>query len=190
MRVVGVGTNLLVRDAGVSGRPSFDRGGVLQSNGRGKKREGRRWSESLFTDQRASLAGLAGFETLVGITATVGGTLRFNAGDRSGEIADSLVSRRGHRFERKVVVREAGRHPLRRKRERSRRSRRAERRVRAARRPGCDREADAASVDQSQGRSAFESPGGSSSVQESTGTNGGALTGSQAWCGLAWALTG
>src|SRR4029077_19459767 len=39
----------------------------------------------------AAMAGLAGFEALVGITATVGGALKFNAGDRSGEIADHLT---------------------------------------------------------------------------------------------------
>ena len=34
---------------------------------------------------------LAGFETLVGIVATLGGALRCNAGDRSGEIADHVT---------------------------------------------------------------------------------------------------
>ena len=54
----------------------------------------------------ASIAGLAGFETLVGITATVGGALRYNAGDRSGEMADSLVRVEVIDLQGKIVVRE------------------------------------------------------------------------------------
>jgi UDP-N-acetylmuramate dehydrogenase len=91
-RVIGVGTNLLVRDEGVSGvvvrltAPEFTsvtvRGKAVKAGG----------GATLFALIRAAAsAGLAGFETLVGITATVGGALRFNAGDRSGEIADHLV---------------------------------------------------------------------------------------------------
>jgi UDP-N-acetylmuramate dehydrogenase len=38
----------------------------------------------------AARSGLAGFETLIGITATIGGALRCNAGDRAGEIADHV----------------------------------------------------------------------------------------------------
>jgi UDP-N-acetylmuramate dehydrogenase len=92
LRVLGVGTNLLVRDTGVPGAvirmtsPDFTQVNV---NGKAVKAGG---GASLFSlISAASLAGLAGFETLVGITATVGGALRFNAGDKSGEIADHLV---------------------------------------------------------------------------------------------------
>jgi UDP-N-acetylmuramate dehydrogenase len=93
VRVLGGGCNILVRDEGV-------RGVVL------------RLSESAFTQvtvdgQRvhagtgASLSalisaaarhGLAGLETLVGIPGSVGGALRCNAGDRSGEIGQFVRS--------------------------------------------------------------------------------------------------
>jgi UDP-N-acetylmuramate dehydrogenase len=92
LRVLGVGTNLIVRDEGVRGlvvrltAPEFTQ---VTVNGKAVKAGGGATLYSLI--RAASLAGLAGFETLVGITATVGGALRFNAGDRSGEIADHLV---------------------------------------------------------------------------------------------------
>jgi UDP-N-acetylmuramate dehydrogenase len=91
-RVIGVGTNLLVRDEGVSGvvvrltAPEFT---AVSVSGKSVKAGGGATLFSLIN--AATTAGLAGFETLVGITATVGGALRFNAGDRSGEIADHLV---------------------------------------------------------------------------------------------------
>ena len=92
LRVLGVGTNLLVRDEGVTGvvvrltAPEFI---TVTVTGRAVKAGGGATLFSLIA--AAATAGLAGFETLVGITATVGGALRFNAGDRSGEIADHLV---------------------------------------------------------------------------------------------------
>lgn len=87
LRVLGSGCNVLVKDEGV-------RGAVLRLN------------EPAFTpvavEERRVLAGtgaslsslisqaarhsLAGLETLVGIPGTVGGALRCNAGDRSGDI--------------------------------------------------------------------------------------------------------
>jgi UDP-N-acetylmuramate dehydrogenase len=92
LRVLGVGTNLVVRDEGVRGvvvrltAPEFTRVAV---NGKAVRAGGGATLYSLI--RAAAQAGLAGFETLVGITATVGGALRFNAGDRSGEIADHLA---------------------------------------------------------------------------------------------------
>jgi UDP-N-acetylmuramate dehydrogenase len=92
LRVLGVGTNLLVRDEGVTGvvvrltAPEFI---TVTVTGKAVKAGGGATLFSLIA--AAATAGLAGFETLVGITATVGGALRFNAGDRSGEIADHLV---------------------------------------------------------------------------------------------------
>jgi UDP-N-acetylmuramate dehydrogenase len=109
MRVLGVGTNLLVRDAGVSGAivrmtaPDFVQ---VHVNGKSVKAGG---GASLFSMiSAASLAGLAGFETLVGITATVGGALRFNAGDKSGEIADHLVRVEVITTAGKIATRERG----------------------------------------------------------------------------------
>lgn len=91
-RVLGEGTNLLIRDEGVAGAvvrltaPEFTAvtvdGKTVTAGG------GAKLSQLIDTACRANLAG---FETLVGITATVGGAVRCNAGDRSGEIADTLV---------------------------------------------------------------------------------------------------
>ena len=86
LRVLGIGTNIVVRDEGVPGvvirltAPEFTRVNVT---GKTVKSGGGATVYSLIS--AATLAGLAGFETLVGITATVGGALRFNAGDRSGD---------------------------------------------------------------------------------------------------------
>src|SRR4051794_11282015 len=109
LRVLGIGTNLLVRDEGVQGvivrmvAPEFSDVSVA---GRTVKAGG--GATLLALIRAATSAGLAGFETLVGITATVGGALRFNAGDRSGEIADYLtrvevIDRSG-----KIITRQRG----------------------------------------------------------------------------------
>lgn len=109
LRVLGVGTNLLVRDEGVGGvvvrltPPEFT---AVTVSGKTVKAGG---GASLFSlISAATMAGLAGFETLVGITATVGGALRFNAGDRSGEIADHLVRVEVIDATGRVVVRQRG----------------------------------------------------------------------------------
>jgi UDP-N-acetylmuramate dehydrogenase len=109
LRVLGVGTNLLVRDTGVSGAvvrmTAADFTQVIV-NGKTVKAGG---GASLFSlISAASLAGLAGFETLVGITATLGGALRFNAGDKSGEIADHFVRVEVINPAGKIAVRERG----------------------------------------------------------------------------------
>jgi UDP-N-acetylmuramate dehydrogenase len=107
LRVLGVGTNLVVRDQGVSGvvvRMTASDFTHVQVNGKSVKAGGGASLYSLIN--AASLVGLAGFETLVGITATVGGALRFNAGDRSGEIADHLVRVEVITSAGKIVVRE------------------------------------------------------------------------------------
>ncbi|HLW63975.1 MAG TPA: UDP-N-acetylmuramate dehydrogenase [Gemmataceae bacterium] len=87
VRVLGVGSNVLVRDAGVNGivlrliSPAFSKIGV----------EGRKVRAGGGADLAAVIAAaakhhLAGLETLVGISATIGGAVRVNAGDRTGEI--------------------------------------------------------------------------------------------------------
>jgi UDP-N-acetylmuramate dehydrogenase len=109
LRVLGVGTNLLVRDEGVSGvvirmtAPEFT---SVSVEGKTVNAGGGATLFSLIS--AAATAGLAGFETLVGITATVGGALRFNAGDRSGEIADHLVRVEVIDRTGKIVVRQRG----------------------------------------------------------------------------------
>ena len=106
-RVLCGGINLLVRDEGVKGvvvrmtAPEFT---FVTVTGKTLKAGG---GASLYSViAAASGAGLAGFETLVGIPATLGGALRFNAGDRSGEIADHLVRAEVIDSTGRVVVRE------------------------------------------------------------------------------------
>jgi len=87
VRVLGVGSNVLVRDEGVKGivlrltEPAFTK---IEVSGRTVRAGGGTSLAALISE--ASRQGLAGLETLVGIAATVGGALRWNAGDRSGEI--------------------------------------------------------------------------------------------------------
>src|SRR5262249_51734904 len=87
LRVLGNGCNLLIRDEGVRGavlrlsQPAFTQVAV---EGR-RVRAGAGACLSALISQAARHA-LAGLETLVGIQGTVGGSLRCNVGDRSGEI--------------------------------------------------------------------------------------------------------
>ena len=87
LRVLGGGCNLLVRDEGVRGavlrlsKPAFTE--VTVEDRRVKAGAGASLSALISEAARHALAGL---ETLVGIHGTVGGSLRINVGDRSGEI--------------------------------------------------------------------------------------------------------
>ncbi|WP_145296021.1 UDP-N-acetylmuramate dehydrogenase [Planctopirus ephydatiae] len=93
VRVLGGGSNLLVRDEGVSGavikltHEAFQHikiegttlvagGGALLSN----------------AISQAVKASLAGFENLAGIPGTIGGALRGNAGGRNGDIGQYVSS--------------------------------------------------------------------------------------------------
>lgn len=90
--VIGVGSNLLVRDGGVPG--------VTIRLGRGlanittQDREVRVGAGALdrIVSLAAAGAGVAGLEFLSGIPGTVGGSLRMNAGAYGTEIKDVLVS--------------------------------------------------------------------------------------------------
>jgi UDP-N-acetylmuramate dehydrogenase len=88
LRVLGGGCNVLARDEGVKGvvlrlsEPAFTQVAV-QGNG---VTAGTGAAVSALISQ-AARHGLAGLETLVGIPGTVGGALRCNAGDRSGDIS-------------------------------------------------------------------------------------------------------
>jgi UDP-N-acetylmuramate dehydrogenase len=87
LRVLGAGCNVLVRDEGVRGvvlrltAPAF-----TQVSVQGKSvTAGTGATVSALISQAARHA-LGGLETLIGIPGTVGGALRCNAGDRSGDI--------------------------------------------------------------------------------------------------------
>jgi UDP-N-acetylmuramate dehydrogenase len=87
LRVLGRGCNVLVRDEGVRGavlrlaEPAFTH---IAVDGR-RVRAGTGAAVAALIAQ-AARHGLAGLETLVGIPGSVGGALRCNAGDRSGDI--------------------------------------------------------------------------------------------------------
>ena len=87
LRVLGSGCNLLVRDEGVPGvvlrlhEPAFT---AITVEGK-RVRAGTGAAVSAIISESAR-HGLAGLETLVGIPGTVGGALRCNAGDRTGDI--------------------------------------------------------------------------------------------------------
>lgn len=94
LTVIGVGSNLLVRDGGVPG--------VVVRLGRGfteiaaDETEIRAGAAAL--DANVALAsqqaGIAGLEFLAGVPGTIGGALRMNAGAFGGEISDVFVSAR------------------------------------------------------------------------------------------------
>jgi len=101
-RVLGGGNNVLVRDEGVAGvvvrlsAPEFTQ--VTVDGKRVRAAGGASLSSVISTSARH---GLAGLETLVGIRGTLGGVLRHNVGERSGEIAQFLrrvevLDRRGN----------------------------------------------------------------------------------------------
>src|SRR4051812_43907361 len=87
IRVLGSGCNMLIRDEGVSGAvlrlsaPVFNE--ITVEGNRVRAGTGVSVSALISATARHCLAGL---ETLVGIPGTVGGALRTNAGDRSGDI--------------------------------------------------------------------------------------------------------
>src|SRR5438876_4515346 len=91
VRMLGGGFNLLVRDDPVPGAvvrltaPAFTK---IEGNG---KRIVAGGGGQLFELIAFSVRqGLAGLETLVGIRGTVGGSVRCNVGDRSGEIGQAV----------------------------------------------------------------------------------------------------
>jgi UDP-N-acetylmuramate dehydrogenase len=91
VRMLGAGHNLLVRDDPVSGAvvrltaPAFS---MIEWDG---KRITAGGGGALFDLIAFSVRqGLTGLETLVGLRGTVGGSVRCNVGDKSGEIAQSV----------------------------------------------------------------------------------------------------
>ena len=91
LTVIGVGSNLLVRDGGVPG--------VVVRLGRGfaaiEARDGAVDCGAAALDLNVALfardAGLAGLEFLSGIPGTIGGALRMNAGAYGREVSDVLL---------------------------------------------------------------------------------------------------
>lgn len=91
LRMLGGGYNLLVRDGAIAGavvRLQGDAFAGLERDGRVVRAAG---GAQLFDLLAYSLkAGLGGLETLIGIRGTVGGSVRCNVGDRTGEIGSCV----------------------------------------------------------------------------------------------------
>ncbi len=90
--VIGVGSNLLVRDGGVPGvTVRLGRGFAEITVEHGEVRAGAGALDRIVA-LAAAEAGLGGFEFLSGVPGTIGGALRMNAGAYGREIKDVLVS--------------------------------------------------------------------------------------------------
>jgi UDP-N-acetylmuramate dehydrogenase len=94
--VVGVGSNLIVRDGGMPGvvirlspRAFGDTGAEGDVVSAGAAALDKRVAET------AAAAGIGGFEFFFGIPGTIGGALRMNAGANGGETKDVLIEARG-----------------------------------------------------------------------------------------------
>jgi len=93
MRVVGRGSNLLVRDGGIRGAVIHPSGGIFSEcrveNGKIIAGAGVRLKKLASV---AQAAGIGGFEWMEGIPGNVGGALRMNAGAMGVETFDQTVS--------------------------------------------------------------------------------------------------
>jgi UDP-N-acetylmuramate dehydrogenase len=95
--VVGVGSNLIVRDGGIEGvviRLSPKGFGAIDHAGKGHIQAGtavldKKLAEAAFTN------GVGGLEFFYGIPGSIGGALRMNAGANGGETKDVLVYANG-----------------------------------------------------------------------------------------------
>ena len=95
--VVGLGSNLIVRDGGVPGvviRLSGRAFGEVAFEDDGLVRTGTGVPDKVLA-RRAQAAGVAGLEFFSGVPGAIGGALRMNAGAHGGETRDVLVGARG-----------------------------------------------------------------------------------------------
>lgn len=90
--VLGVGSNLLVRDGGVPGVVIRLGRGFASLAARGHEIEVGAGALDSSVAMAACQAGIAGFEFLAGIPGTIGGALRMNAGAYGAEIAGLFVA--------------------------------------------------------------------------------------------------
>ncbi|MGL4727903.1 MAG: FAD-binding protein, partial [Bosea sp. (in: a-proteobacteria)] len=99
---IGVGSNLIVRDGGVSGviiRLSPKGFGQVLAEAAKSPARGRIRAGAAALDKRvaevAAEAGIGGLEFYFGIPGSIGGALTMNAGANGGETQDHLVEARG-----------------------------------------------------------------------------------------------
>jgi UDP-N-acetylmuramate dehydrogenase len=95
--VIGLGSNVIIRDGGVKGL-------VIRLGGRAFGAIETREDKTILAGaaapdaavaRAAAQAGIAGLEFYRGVPGAIGGALRMNAGAHGGEIKDALVSARG-----------------------------------------------------------------------------------------------
>ncbi|WP_437205623.1 UDP-N-acetylmuramate dehydrogenase [Planctomicrobium sp. SH664] len=106
IRVLGGGSNLLIRDEGVSGvviKLSGDEFAGVTISGNLVRARGAALLSNVISQTVGE--GLSGLETLVGIPGTIGGAVKCNAGGRHGEIGEfvrsvTLMTAKGERFVR------------------------------------------------------------------------------------------
>jgi UDP-N-acetylmuramate dehydrogenase len=89
--VIGVGSNLLVRDGGIPGVTVRLARGFAAVVADGDRVTAGTGALDLNVALTAAEAGIAGLEFLSGVPGTIGGGLRMNAGAYGGEIKDVLV---------------------------------------------------------------------------------------------------
>ena len=93
VRILGGGSNILVRDEGVSGivlHLNADAFQKVQVDGNTVRAGGAAALSHVVSE--SVKAGLAGLETLIGIPGTIGGAVRGNAGGRHGEVGQFVES--------------------------------------------------------------------------------------------------
>src|SRR5260370_28637245 len=90
--VIGVGSNLLVRDGGISGVTIRRGRGFVDIRPAGDTVETGAGALDLNVALTAAEAGIGGLEFLSGIPGTIGGGFRTNAGAYGREFKDALVS--------------------------------------------------------------------------------------------------
>jgi len=89
--VIGVGSNLLVRDGGIPGVTIRLGRGFAEVAADGDAVRAGAGALDLNVALAAGEAGIAGLEFLSGVPGTIGGGLRMNAGAYGGEIKDVLI---------------------------------------------------------------------------------------------------
>jgi UDP-N-acetylmuramate dehydrogenase len=116
--VIGVGSNLLVRDGGVAGVVLRLGRGFADIEATGSDVRAGAAALDINIARMAADAGLAGLEFLSGIPGTMGGALRMNAGAYGRELVDVVVSaealdRQGrlHKLDKKAMCRRTGSSP-------------------------------------------------------------------------------
>ena len=92
--LLGLGSNVLVPDAGLEGVIGRLTGALKRVRIRGRRVSAGAGAALGQVARRAAKAGLAGLEALAGFPSTVGGAVHMNAGSYGAEIQDVLVSAR------------------------------------------------------------------------------------------------